>query len=134
MFTYLTCDVGCCMLTSLTIPRRSLLICVCVCVRLLLIWFCSCVFSIAYCCLALICDRGVPSYSFTFYLLGMFLHYHYLMLPSPTYIHSNDAKLKKNRGSYMSAHVLLNSFKELEKRDKLTGLSRICILFCNERH
>ena len=27
-----------------------------------------------------------------------------------------------NRGSYMSAHVLLNSFNELGKRDKMRGL------------
>ena len=32
----------------------------------------------------------------------------------------------------MSAHVLLNSFNELEKRDKMRGLSSILSLFCNE--
>ena len=31
----------------------------------------------------------------------------------------------------MSAHVLLNLLKELRKRDKMRGLSRILSLFCN---
>ena len=30
----------------------------------------------------------------------------------------------------MSAHVLLNSFNELGKRDKMGGLSSILYLFC----
>ena len=33
------------------------------------------------------------------------------------------------RGSYMSAHVLLNLLKELRKRDKMRGLPRILSLF-----
>ena len=37
-----------------------------------------------------------------------------------------------NRGSYMSAHVLLNSLNELGKRDKMRGLSSILSLFCHE--
>ena len=44
-------------------------------------------------------------------------------------------KLKKetlNRGSYMSAHVLLNLLNELGKRDKMRGLPSILSLFCNE--
>ena len=34
-----------------------------------------------------------------------------------------------NRGSYMSAHVLLNLLNELEKRDKMRGLPSILSLF-----
>ena len=39
-----------------------------------------------------------------------------------------------HRESYMSAHVLLNLFNELEfgKRDKMRGLSSIFFLFRNE--
>ena len=36
------------------------------------------------------------------------------------------------KGSYMSAHVLLNLSKELGKRDKMQGLSSILSLFRNE--
>ena len=36
------------------------------------------------------------------------------------------------RGSYISAHVLLNLFNELGKRDKMRGLSSILSLFRNE--
>ena len=36
------------------------------------------------------------------------------------------------RGSYMSAHVLLNLLNELGKRDKMRGLPRILSLFRNE--
>ena len=36
------------------------------------------------------------------------------------------------RGSYMSAHVLLNLFNELGKRDKMRGLPSILSLFRNE--
>ena len=36
------------------------------------------------------------------------------------------------RGSYMSAHVLLNLFNELSKRDKMRDLSSILSLFRNE--
>ena len=32
---------------------------------------------------------------------------------------------KKNRGSYMSAHVLLNLLNELRKKDKMRGLPSI---------
>ena len=35
-------------------------------------------------------------------------------------------------GSYLSAHVLLNLFNELGKRDKMRGLSSILSLFRNE--
>ena len=37
-----------------------------------------------------------------------------------------------HRGSYMSAHVLLNLSKELGKRDKMRGLPGILSLFRNE--
>ena len=36
------------------------------------------------------------------------------------------------RGSYISAHVLLNSLNELGKRDKMRGLPSILSLFRNE--
>ena len=36
------------------------------------------------------------------------------------------------RGSYMSAHVLLNLSNELGKRDKMRGLPSILSLFRNE--
>ena len=36
------------------------------------------------------------------------------------------------RGSYMSAHVLLNLLNELQKRDKMRGLPSILSLFRNE--
>ena len=39
---------------------------------------------------------------------------------------------RKNRGSYMSAHVLLNLFNELRKRDKMRGLPSILSLFRNK--
>ena len=38
----------------------------------------------------------------------------------------------KHRGSYMSAHVLLNLLNELWKRDKMRGLSSILSRFRNE--
>ena len=37
-----------------------------------------------------------------------------------------------NRGSYMSAHVLLNLVNELRKIDKMQGLSSISSLFLNK--
>ena len=37
-----------------------------------------------------------------------------------------------NKGSYMSAHVLLNLLNELGKRDKMRGLPSILSLFRNE--
>ena len=37
-----------------------------------------------------------------------------------------------NRGSYMSAHVLLNLLNELRKRNKMRGLPNILCLFRNE--
>ena len=38
----------------------------------------------------------------------------------------------RHRGSYMSAHVLLNLLNELGKRDKMRGLPSILFLFRNE--
>ena len=43
---------------------------------------------------------------------------------------STDCKIY--RGSYMSAHVLLNLLNELGKRDKMRGLSSILSLFRKE--
>ena len=43
-----------------------------------------------------------------------------------------DAGHKIHRGSYMSAHVLLNLLNELGKSDKMRGLPSILSLFCNE--
>ena len=37
-----------------------------------------------------------------------------------------------NRGSYTSAHVLLNYLNKLRKRDKMRGLPSILSLFHNE--
>ena len=37
-----------------------------------------------------------------------------------------------NRGSYMSAHILLNLLNELRKRDKMRGLPSILSHFHNE--
>ena len=36
------------------------------------------------------------------------------------------------RGSYMSAHVLMNLLNEYGERDKMQGLPSILSLFCNE--
>ena len=38
----------------------------------------------------------------------------------------------KNRGFYMSAHILLNLLNELGKRDKMQGLQCILLLFPNK--
>ena len=38
---------------------------------------------------------------------------------------------RRNRGSYMRAHVLLNLLNELGKSDKMRGLLSILSLFCN---
>ena len=47
---------------------------------------------------------------------------------------SSQAQMDRaiNRGSYMSAHVLLNLLNELGKRDKMRGLRSILSLFRNE--
>ena len=46
-----------------------------------------------------------------------------------TFLHSMKTI---NRGSYTSAHVLLNLLSELGKRDKMRGLPSILSLFRNE--
>ena len=43
-----------------------------------------------------------------------------------------ERSIKIHRGSYMSAHVLLNLLNELGKRDKMRGLPSILSLFRNE--
>ena len=43
--------------------------------------------------------------------------------------HMHILKRIKNRGSYRSAHVLLNSLNELGKRDKMLSKPRNFILF-----
>ena len=45
---------------------------------------------------------------------------------------SKEGKKLIHRGSYMSAHVLLNLLNELRKRDKMRGLPSILSLFRNE--
>ena len=51
---------------------------------------------------------------------------------SPKNDKSNELELLSNKGSYMSAHVLLNLLNELGKRDKMRGLPSILSLFRNE--
>ena len=46
-------------------------------------------------------------------------------------MYSENEDLGFNRGSYMSAHVLLNLLNELQKRDKMRGLPSILSLFRN---
>ena len=46
--------------------------------------------------------------------------------------HGSKESLPIHRGSYMSAHVLLNLLNELGKRDKMRGLPSILSLFRNE--
>ena len=56
------------------------------------------------------------------------------------HFYENDISMKElcrdnsrlYRGSYMSAHVLLNLLNELGKRDKMRGLPSILSLFRNE--
>ena len=45
---------------------------------------------------------------------------------------SPRSKLQTYRGSYMSAHALLNLWNELRKRDKVRDLPSITSLVCNE--
>ena len=50
-------------------------------------------------------------------------------------LYSGDGKMLSiliNRGSYMSAHVLLNLLNKLRKRNKMQGLLSILSLFPNE--
>ena len=50
--------------------------------------------------------------------------------PNTTIPYTMEATI--NRGSYMSAHVLLHLLNELGKSDKMRGLPSILSLFCNE--
>ena len=43
-------------------------------------------------------------------------------------------KRNVNRGSYVSAHVLLNLLNKLMKRDKMRNLPSILSIFCNKFH
>ena len=43
-----------------------------------------------------------------------------------------NLKHNEYRGSYISAHVLLNLLNELGKRNKMRGLPSILSLFCNK--
>ena len=47
-------------------------------------------------------------------------------------ISTNSERNIINRGSYMSAHVLLNLLNELRKRDKMRGVPSILSFFRNE--
>ena len=47
-------------------------------------------------------------------------------------LHTYHAWININRGSYMSAYVLLNLLKELWKTDKMRGLPGILSFFHNE--
>ena len=51
---------------------------------------------------------------------------------SPGFISPTYKGIKINKGSYMSAHVLLNLLNELGKRDKMQGLPSILSLFRNK--
>ena len=44
-------------------------------------------------------------------------------------IRAVTSSIDRHRGSYMSAHVLLNLLNELGKRDKMRGLQSILSLF-----
>ena len=46
-----------------------------------------------------------------------------------TVVTAADTCKRIYRGSYMSAHVLLNLLKELGKRDRMRGLSSILSIF-----
>ena len=60
------------------------------------------------------------------------LHTHYSQLGSYNSLNRIEGVHCINRGSYMSAHVLLNLLNELGKRDKMRGLPSILSLFRNE--
>ena len=42
---------------------------------------------------------------------------------------TDEPRHQKNRGSYMSVHVILNLLKELGKSDKMQGFQSILFLF-----
>ena len=55
-----------------------------------------------------------------------------VMIPMCRPYIAGDTKTTIYRGSYMSAHVLLNLLNKLGKRDKMRGLPSILSLFRNE--
>ena len=69
-------------------------------------------------------------------MLGIKLKQKIMTLQSHSLFYFFFAELKQksliHRGSYMSAHVLLNLLNELGKRDKMRGLPSILSLFRNE--
>ena len=50
----------------------------------------------------------------------------------PSVSNQKQESISTYRGSYMSAHILLNLLNELGKRDKMRGLPSILSLFRNE--
>ena len=56
--------------------------------------------------------------------------YQFVLLADMNILDKHDSRV--NRGSYMSAHVLLNLLNKLGKRDKMRGLPSILSLFRNE--
>ena len=90
-----------------------------------------------------VCINPYPQHALRFYIIS------YLCNAFVFCLKKQDACIKKRavsilifialihsyvlyRGSYMSAHVLLNLLNELEKRDKMRGLPSILSLFRNE--
>ena len=58
---------------------------------------------------------------------------YFKLVDQDLYFHPyNESILMINRGSYMSAHVLLNLLNESGKRDKMRGLMSILSLFRND--
>ena len=69
-----------------------------------------------------------------FLILGGNYQHNVMVITKITTLYSKNNKQKQllYRGSYMSAHVLLNLLNELGKRDKMRGLPSILSLFRNE--
>ena len=65
-------------------------------------------------------------------ILTFFLSFYTATPPRADYVQVTDPSTSLNRGSYMSAHVLLNLLNELGKRDKMRGLPSLLSLFRNE--
>ena len=62
----------------------------------------------------------------------LFSYFMHKLSYQQTKVKSSLTIYDKNRGSYISAHVLLKLFNELGKRDKMRGLPSILSLFRNE--
>ena len=79
-----------------------------------------------------LCNKGTQKgdvYAFGIIMFEMF----YRRQPYDTLLLTPQGKhVDKNRGPYMSAHVLLNLSNQLAKRDKMRGLPSILSLFRNE--